>query len=51
MVIIAPIMYFVFGFIFGWIGAILLNFILSKTDGLNLEFEDKDMGVNRIGAE
>ena len=51
MLFLAPIMYFIFGFIFGWIGAMLLNFILKKTDGLNLEFEKNDLDINRIGNE
>ncbi|CAL2078565.1 hypothetical protein [Tenacibaculum sp. 190524A05c] len=39
MLIVGPILYFIFGFIFGLIGAFLLNFILSKTDGLIIDFE------------
>lgn len=50
-VIIGPILYFIFGFIFGWIGTVLLNFILSKTGGLDIEFENTGLDIQRIGEE
>ncbi|QTD37928.1 hypothetical protein JL193_01055 [Polaribacter batillariae] len=51
MVILAPIMYFVTGFIFGWIGCMLLNFILKKTGGLDIEFEKSGFEISEIGKE
>ncbi|MCI2228501.1 hypothetical protein MC378_04930 [Polaribacter sp. MSW13] len=51
MIILAPILYFIIGFIVGWIGAIIVNFILKKTDGLNLEFENTGLDINQIGNE
>lgn len=50
-VIIAPIIYFIVGFIFGWLGTIILNLILNKTDGLDIEFEKVGLDIDRIGAE
>ncbi|WP_439129462.1 hypothetical protein [Polaribacter sp.] len=51
MVIFGPIVYFIFGFLFGWIGALLFNFILKKTGGLDLEFEKTGLDINTIGKE
>ena len=39
MIIFLPIIYGVLGFIFGLIGAYIFNFVLSKTDGLDMDFE------------
>lgn len=38
-VILIPIMYFIIGFIGGIIGTMLLNFVLTKTDGLIIDFD------------
>lgn len=51
MIILAPIFYFVFGFIFGWIGTSILNFILKKTGGLDIEFEKAGINISEIGTE
>ncbi|MGJ8743254.1 hypothetical protein [Polaribacter sp.] len=51
MVILAPILYFFIGFIAGWLGALLLNFILKKTGGLDIEFEKAGLEVSEIGKE
>ncbi|MGY0426094.1 MAG: hypothetical protein ACWIPI_04595 [Polaribacter sp.] len=51
MVILAPILYFIFGFIFGFISCLILNFILKKTDGLYLEFEKRGLEISQIGKE
>lgn len=51
MVILAPILYFVFGFVFGFLGALLLNFILKKTNGLALEFDKTNVEIQQIGKE
>ncbi len=45
-VIIAPIFYGIFGFIFGLIGTALLNFILQKTDGLEMEFDGEGVDLS-----
>lgn len=37
--LIAPLLYGVFGFIIGLLGAYILNFVLGKTNGLDVEFE------------
>ncbi|HFS68162.1 MAG TPA: hypothetical protein ENK67_08120 [Flavobacteriia bacterium] len=46
-----PIVYGIIGFIGGLIGTALLNFILSKTNGLDIEFDGKDMEISHIGEE
>ncbi|WP_435414974.1 hypothetical protein [Polaribacter aestuariivivens] len=51
MVILGPILYFVIGFLFGWIGCLLLNFILKKTGGLDIEFEKAGFEISAIGKE
>lgn len=51
MVILGPIVYFIFGFIFGYLGALLLNFILKKTNGLALEFDKTNIDLHQIGKE
>ncbi|MFK8060244.1 MAG: hypothetical protein AB8B78_09155 [Polaribacter sp.] len=51
MLILGPIIYFIFGFIFGWLGAVILNFILKKSDGLMLEFEKRGEDIHQIGRE
>jgi hypothetical protein len=48
-ILFVPILYGVFGFIFGLIGTALLNFILSKTNGLDVEFDGKDVEISQIG--
>ncbi len=49
--IFAPIIYGVIGFIFGLIGTALLNFVLSKTDGLEVEFDGDDSELSKIGKD
>ena len=39
------------GFIIGLIGTALLNFILSKTKGLDVEFDGADMEISQIGED
>ena len=51
MLILAPILYFVFGFIFGWISTMVFNFILKKTGGLDIEFEKTGLDLQQIGNE
>ena len=46
-----PIIYGIFGFLAGLIGTALLNFILSKTNGLDIEFDGKDMEISQIGED
>ncbi len=46
-----PILYGIIGFIFGLIGTALMNFILSKTNGLDMEFDSDDMEISQIGKE
>jgi hypothetical protein len=46
-----PIIYGIGGFIAGLIGTALLNFILSKTNGLDVEFDGKDMEISQIGED
>ena len=50
-VIVGPIIYFIVGFIFGLIGTYVLNFVLSKTGGLDLDFESTGLGIESIGNE
>ncbi len=49
--VLGPILYFKFGFIFGWIGCLILNFILKKFGGLGLEFEKSGFEITSIGKE
>lgn len=51
MLIIGPIMYFIIGFLAGLIGTALMNFILSKTNGLDMEFESNDIEISQIGKK
>jgi len=46
-----PIVYGIIGFIGGLLGTALLNFILSKTNGLDIEFDGKDMEISQIGED
>ncbi len=46
-----PILYGIIGFIGGLIGTALLNFVLSKTKGLDIEFDGKDMEIAQIGED
>ena len=39
MMLFLPVIYGVLGFIFGLIGAYIFNFVLGKTDGLEMDFE------------
>jgi hypothetical protein len=49
LVILAPILYGVFTFIFTLIAVSLFNFILKKTGGLDIDFEKAGLDINRIG--
>lgn len=51
MLIFIPILYGIFGFIAGLIGTALLNFILSKTNGLDIEFDNNNVEVSQIEKE
>lgn len=49
--IFGPIIYFIFGFIFGLIGTMLFNFVLRKTGGLIVDFEKigETESISKIG--
>jgi small-conductance mechanosensitive channel len=49
MIILIPIFYAVFVFIITLIMTSLLNFILKKTGGLDIDFEKAGLDINRIG--
>jgi hypothetical protein len=49
LVILAPILYGVVTFIVTLIATSLLNFILKKTGGLDIDFEKAGLDINRIG--
>ncbi len=49
--ILIPILYATIGFIFGLVTTALLNFVLSKTKGLDVEFDSKDMEIAQIGED
>ncbi len=51
MVIFVPILYGILGFIMGLIGTALMNFILSKTNGLNMEFDSDNLEISDIGKK
>ena len=51
VIFIAPIIYGVLGFIFGVIGAAILNFILKRTKGLDMDFEKVGLDISNIGNE
>ena len=51
MIVVGPIIYFIFGFVFGLIGAFLLNVILKRTNGLTMEFEKIGLDIQEIGKE
>jgi len=51
MVFILPIIYGILGFILGLIGTALFNFILSKTNGLNIEFDSDSLEIDQIGKK
>ena len=48
-VLFVPVLYGVFGFIFGLICALVFNFVLSKTKGLDLDFEKAGMEISQLG--
>ncbi len=47
MLIFAPIIYGIIGFVFGLIGTALMNFILGKTNGLDVEFDSDNLEVTK----
>ncbi|WP_299133559.1 hypothetical protein [uncultured Tenacibaculum sp.] len=49
--IFIPVLYFIFGFIFGLIGTMLLNFVLKKIGGLPIDFEKTGTDISMIGEE
>ncbi len=49
--LLLPILYGIIGFIFGLVSTALLNFVLSKTKGLDVEFDSKDMEIAQIGED
>ncbi len=49
MIILMPIIYGVFVFIITLISTALLNFILKKTGGLDLDFEKSGLDISQIG--
>ena len=49
--IIVPVFYFAIGFIIGWIGTSVLNFVLKKTNGLDVDFEGNGTDISMIGKE
>ena len=49
MIILIPIVYAVVVFILTLIMTSLLNFILKKTGGLDIDFEKAGLDINRIG--
>jgi hypothetical protein len=52
MIILLPILYGIFGFIIGLITTALMNFILKKTNGLDIEFEtNSDFEISQLGKE
>ncbi|MCF6350107.1 MAG: hypothetical protein L3J23_03630 [Flavobacteriaceae bacterium] len=51
MLIFGPIIYGIIGFIFGLIGTVLLNFILDKTKGLDIEFESNNIEISQSSNE
>ncbi len=46
-----PIIYGIVGFVAGLVSTALLNFVLSKTNGLDVEFDGKDMEISQIGED
>lgn len=46
-----PVISGIGGFIIGLIATALLNFILSKTNGLDVEFDGADVEVAQIGED
>ncbi len=48
MLLFAPILCGIFGFIIGVISTMLLNFILKKTGGLDIDFEKSGLDVSQI---
>ena len=51
MMLFIPVIYGIVGFVAGLIGTALLNFILSKTKGLDVEFDGADMEISQIGED
>ena len=51
MIIILPIIYGIVVFIVTLIATALLNYILKKTGGLELSFEQADLDISQIGRE
>ena len=49
MLIFVPIIYGIIGFVFGLIGTALMNFILGKTNGLDVEFDSDNLEIAQIG--
>lgn len=51
MIIILPIIYGIVVFILTLIATALLNYILKKTGGLELDFEKSGLDISQIGTE
>jgi|GEM_PF-1963444 len=51
MIVLIPIIYGVFVFIITLISTSLLNFILKKTGGLDIDFEKAGLDISQIGDE
>ncbi len=45
-----PILYGIIGFIFGLLFAVIFNFVLSKTNGLDMEFDTNDLDTTDSSA-
>ncbi len=46
MILFLPILYGLIGFVFGLIGALIFNFILKKTGGLDMDFEKTGLDIS-----
>lgn len=51
MMLFMPIIYGIVGFIFGLIAALIFNFVLKKTNGLDMEFEKIGLSIDQIGTD